>query len=95
MAGSLDVTKTAHVLRLDHAHLKRRLAAAGAGHTAPETQQSLPGSLFKLVSSSAAPAAECLSKLEAPGNTKLKADLKGKELADIGVLARSLAKSLT
>ena len=93
VAGSLGVGKTAQALRLDHAHLKRRLAAAGSEHAASKGPAASPA-FVELMSCPPAPIAECLFELEAPGGTKLRLHLKAKELRDVGALARSLVKSL-
>ena len=93
VAGSLGVSKTAQLLRLDHAHLKRRLAATAAGQAASQGPGS--GSAFvELTPSPFAPVAECMLELEVPGGAKLRLHLKAKELPDVGALARSLVKSL-
>jgi hypothetical protein len=88
VAGKYGVHRTARALHLDYMVLKRRVEASS-----PESPQdtSLPA-FIELTSRELTGTSGCVVEIEHPHGSKMRIELRGVELPDLGTLVRSFGE---
>jgi hypothetical protein len=89
VAKEHGVVRTAQVLRLDYAKLKRLTALAGVGHHEPGPGGTPRAAFMELLAPATAGASECLIELEGPRG-KVRIQWKGTGVPDLAALSRAI-----